>query len=230
MVALKLPFHFDVHLIMKEINSIPKNEFIELYSINIAKGSVQALHLIEPVRHVNADQKVPFKPTTRLQQLNYLQTIMNTFPSRKETYRIHKLMPGGEIRKHRDVCMNFEEGLFRVHIPVQTNEKSIFNLFGENLHMRPGECWYLDIDLEHYVQNHGELERIHLIMDCQRNEWWDNIFEKAGYKNNLSGKYSRMKTEELISMKQKLKEMAYEGPHSILLELNKELEKRKVSN
>jgi hypothetical protein len=37
--------------------------------------------------------------------------------------------------------------------------------------MQPGECWYLNFDLPHRVQNLGATDRVHLVVDCQVNDW-----------------------------------------------------------
>ena len=37
--------------------------------------------------------------------------------------------------------------------------------------MKEGECWYLDLSLPHWVENHGKTDRIHLVIDCLVNDW-----------------------------------------------------------
>jgi hypothetical protein len=46
-----------------------------------------------------------------------------------------------------------------------------FYLDGELLPMEPGECWYLNLDLPHRVQNLGSSDRLHLVVDCVADEW-----------------------------------------------------------
>jgi len=37
--------------------------------------------------------------------------------------------------------------------------------------MAEGECWYLDFNLPHYVDNRSSDDRIHLVVDCHVNDW-----------------------------------------------------------
>jgi hypothetical protein len=37
--------------------------------------------------------------------------------------------------------------------------------------MHEGECWYLDLSLPHWVENRGARDRVHLVIDCEVNEW-----------------------------------------------------------
>jgi len=41
--------------------------------------------------------------------------------------------------------------------------------------MKAGECWYLDLSLPHWVENHGSTDRVHLVIDCDVNEWLRKI-------------------------------------------------------
>jgi len=38
--------------------------------------------------------------------------------------------------------------------------------------MKKGECWVLDPNYPHTVDNTGQEDRIHLMIDCKLNEWW----------------------------------------------------------
>jgi len=33
--------------------------------------------------------------------------------------------------------------------------------------MNAGECWYLDVNSPHAVANHSDIDRIHLVIDCE---------------------------------------------------------------
>ena len=59
----------------------------------------------------------------------------------------------------------------RIHIPVVTNPDVEFFLDGRRIIMGEGECWYLDLNLPHRVQNRGSTDRVHLVIDCQLNDW-----------------------------------------------------------
>ena len=57
------------------------------------------------------------------------------------------------------------------HVPIITGHDVEFYLGGDLVAMRPGECWYLNFDLPHRVQNLGATERVHLVIDCRANDW-----------------------------------------------------------
>jgi hypothetical protein len=85
--------------------------------------------------------------------------------------RLLRLLPGGQIREHRDHGLRMELGIARLHVPIATGGGVEFYLGGELVTMQPGECWYLNFDLPHRVQNLGATDRVHLVVDCQVNDW-----------------------------------------------------------
>jgi Aspartyl/Asparaginyl beta-hydroxylase len=85
--------------------------------------------------------------------------------------RLLRLSAGGQIREHRDAGLCLEQGLARLHVPIVTGDAVEFYLDGDLVTMAPGECWYLNFDLPHRVQNLGTADRVHLVIDCATNEW-----------------------------------------------------------
>lgn len=47
---------------------------------------------------------------------------------------------------------------------------------GELLIMKPGECWYTNVNYIHSVSNYGSSDRVHMVIDGVRNAWSDNLF------------------------------------------------------
>lgn len=75
-----------------------------------------------------------------------------------------KLPAGKNIDKH------FDGGSYlsvakRHHIPIITNSKVWFIIDGEKKHLGVGEIWEIDNTKEHEVQNLGNEDRVHLIVD-----------------------------------------------------------------
>ncbi len=75
-----------------------------------------------------------------------------------------KLPAGKNIDKH------FDGGSYlsvakRHHIPIITNNKVWFTIDGEKKHLAEGEIWEIDNTKEHEVQNLGDKDRVHLIVD-----------------------------------------------------------------
>ena len=79
-----------------------------------------------------------------------------------------KLPAGGQIPNHTDggyALLNCH----RVHIPIITNDKLAFVVGGEEKSMQVGELWEINNELVHTVANHGDEDRIHLIIDWMPN-------------------------------------------------------------
>jgi hypothetical protein len=54
----------------------------------------------------------------------------------------------------------------RIHIPIQTNESCFFTVGDDKRNLKLGEIWEINNDKkEHSVDNLGETDRIHLIVD-----------------------------------------------------------------
>jgi len=85
--------------------------------------------------------------------------------------RLLRLLPGSVIREHRDYDLRFEEGAARLHIPLTTNPAVEFYVDQQRVMMAAGECWYLNLALPHRVANRGETVRLHLVIDCEVNDW-----------------------------------------------------------
>ena len=85
--------------------------------------------------------------------------------------RLLRLGAGGRIREHCDYDLGQPDGDLRVHIPIVTDSQVEFLLDGRQIPMQAGECWFLDLSRPHRVENHGGVERIHLVVDCRRSAW-----------------------------------------------------------
>ena len=93
--------------------------------------------------------------------------------------RFLNLQAGSEIKPHRDRDLAFEMGEARIHFPVVTNEYVEFYIDHELVRMNEGECWYINANLEHKVANKGKTDRIHLVIDCEVNDWLKEVFNKG---------------------------------------------------
>lgn len=78
-----------------------------------------------------------------------------------------KMIKNTSIDRHTDAHSFFKKNN-RIHIPIVTNEKCIFEVDGEEINMKIGEIWEIDnFNKEHSVVNNGDLDRIHLIVDWE---------------------------------------------------------------
>jgi hypothetical protein len=75
------------------------------------------------------------------------------------------VMPGHSIPAHAD---RQEPGwLCRVHVPLLSNERSVFQVGGVVHVMRPGTAYLVDVTQVHAVENRGETPRIHFMFDVR---------------------------------------------------------------
>ena len=76
-----------------------------------------------------------------------------------------KLLPNSKIIKHIDSGKSLENTK-RHHIPIITNNKVLFTVGDETLHMKEGEIWQINnTGKEHSVENNSKFNRVHLIID-----------------------------------------------------------------
>jgi hypothetical protein len=77
-----------------------------------------------------------------------------------------KLTAGKSIRPHKDVVGKSLVLGRRIHIPIATNDDCFFTVGDDRRNLKIGELWEINNDKkEHSVQNLGETDRIHFIVD-----------------------------------------------------------------
>jgi aspartyl/asparaginyl beta-hydroxylase (cupin superfamily) len=111
----------------------------------------------------------------------YFTEVINWFKCEKEAVRLLRLDQQSEIKEHVDNDTSYEDGFFRIHIPIITNSEVFFYVDHKLVPMKMGECWYANFQLPHSVQNTSSEPRVHLTIDCIRNEWSDELFTKMGF-------------------------------------------------
>lgn len=91
-----------------------------------------------------------------------------------KSVRLMRLASGARIKPHQDRGLAWEYGEARLHLPLRTDPQVAFLVGGEVVSMRQGELWYMNADLEHSVTNDSRENRIHLVVDCEVNDWLEN--------------------------------------------------------
>lgn len=71
---------------------------------------------------------------------------------------------GAEVPPHVDVKYYWRTHI-RIHIPIITNPDVSFTCGDQTVHMRAGECWVFDTFQNHKVDNAGQEQRVHLVLD-----------------------------------------------------------------
>ncbi len=75
-----------------------------------------------------------------------------------------KLQAHGKVPTHADGRYSLLK-CHRIHVPIITNDHTFFMVGGEQKVMRPGEMWEINNATFHAVDNQGDEDRIHMIID-----------------------------------------------------------------
>lgn len=178
---LKLPFFFDEERLIADLSAVTEGRWIPHFNTRDYEGDWKVIPLYakdgndkDIFAHSPSDSNI--SETKTLKQSPYFEEVIKTFKCPILTARILRLGAGAEIKAHRDYNLGYEDGCFRLHIPIVTNSDVHFVLGGDELTMLPGECWYTNVNFVHSVRNEGDEDRVHLIIDGQRNAWSDKLF------------------------------------------------------
>lgn len=180
MKCVRLPFHFDVPLLQKElslfkeewkVNVTPRTEPDTYWNINLMMPDLSADRI---------DGTLPFKWHPILESCPYLTKVLGQFKCDYDRVMFRLLKAGKGFTKHRDP-MSYDRGDLRIHIPIVTDDLFEIYFNDERIRMLEGECWYLHTTMVHWGINNSTNDRIHLILDCNVNEWWENIFADYGF-------------------------------------------------
>ena len=157
--------------------------------------------------------------TEVMENCDYFREVLNSFDCTKTTARLLRLNAGAVINPHRDYCLGYEDGVFRIHIPVVTNPDVEFILAGERISMEEGSCWYIDANEEHSVANKGKEDRIHLVIDGNRNEWTDRLFFSMAAEEQFRSPEKVPDPEQHRRMIEELKRMDTPAAKALLQQL-----------
>jgi mannose-6-phosphate isomerase-like protein (cupin superfamily) len=131
-----------------------------------------------------ADQIIPdlindavYMDTPLMESCGAVKELMQQMHCPLLSVRFLNLQAGAVIKPHRDHELAFENGEARLHFPVFTNDAVEFFVEEELVRMREGDCWYINANLTHSVTNKGTSDRIHLVIDCEVNDWLREVFE-----------------------------------------------------
>lgn len=188
--SLKLPFLFDIDKLLYDYAFVVNQHWIPHFNTSGYEGEWKAI----PLYTSNGDASNIYafqndnntiQETPIMNDCNYFREVINSFQSPILSARLLRLGVGAEIKPHRDHQLGYEDGSFRIHIPIVTNNQVQFILNDEQLNMLPGECWYTNVNYLHSVANKGTEDRVHLVIDAIRNEWSDALFYSLAPKESF---------------------------------------------
>ena len=81
------------------------------------------------------------------------------------------LAAGKEVIEHKDAG-DYLGMARRIHIPIITNQDVDFMINNETINMKYGECWEINNNRNHYVNNRSTQDRVHLLIDILPNRFF----------------------------------------------------------
>ena len=200
-----LPFKFSEAKLLEDLKSCEAFEFPQHFNKDDFSGDWKCISLRsidgDPSNVIAFSSKGEFKDTLLLKECPYFEEIATSLKCDKESIRLLNLTAGSKIHEHTDHDLGYENGVFRLHIPIATSKDVLFYIDNQLVIMEVGDCWYGNFNAPHRVENNGESDRIHLVIDCIRNEWSDALFENLGYdfsKENAPAEYSEETKQSII--------------------------------
>jgi hypothetical protein len=181
----KLALPFDVKAMQAELSATA-----EEWQLHINKYHYSGSWTVLALRSPGGEHK-NIIPELLGKHNEYQDTLyMANFPSVKKllltincpvmSVRFLNLQAGAVIKEHRDMELAFEKGEARLHFPVVTNPDVEFYCENERIFLEQGDCWYLNANLPHRVSNPSNNDRIHLIVDCEVNNWLTGMINSSG--------------------------------------------------
>jgi hypothetical protein len=200
---LKLPCKFDKGKLLRELQLTLDINWIPHFNKVDYDGEWDSIPLLAPNGdpsniYALPNQTAPILPTPILNICAYFKEVLDYFECPLQTARLLRLRPGARIKPHTDFDLGYEDGSFRLHLPIITNDQIKFMINGQLLKMLPGECWYTNVNYEHAVENNGDTDRVHLVIDGCRNEWSDNLFFSVAPKEELLAQPKEKLSREAI--------------------------------
>jgi len=171
----RLPFSFDPALLRRDLGVIAEATWVAHFNGNDYTGQWSSISLRS--RTGCADDIVPrgtpadFTDTPLARQCPGIMSVLQAFDFPKKSVRLLRLRAGSKVREHCDADLGLAHGEIRIHVPILTNERVEFIVANRQLVLRPGEAWYIDFSQAHRIDNAGETDRIHLVIDGTANDW-----------------------------------------------------------
>lgn len=207
---LQLPYFFDAGVLQKETDALSAMHWQPHYQVKHYEGEWSAI----PLRSIagktddiiiSPGDNPNYCDTYFLKSSTYMKEVLQTFQCPLQAVRLLKLNAGSIIKEHRDAELNFEKGEIRLHIPVCTHPDVEFFLDQERMNLKEGECWYMNFNLTHAINNKSSINRVHLVIDALVNDWVKEIFAgtdcpKRKEIEDTAGKHDEATKKQMITL------------------------------
>ena len=227
---LKFPIRFDEQRLVEDLSKAMEAQWIPHFNMGGYSGNWKVVSLYakdgnEQNIFAHQPDNVPVSETPFMKACPYFREVLDYFKFPVLSVRLLRLEVGAEIKPHTDHELGYEDGQFRLHIPIVTNPEIEFILDGERLTMLPGECWYTNVNFVHSVANRGTEDRVHLVIDGERNAWTDELFFAQAPESSFEAdREENLSPDTIKRMLEELKNNPQMAGHPIIGELERKLE------
>lgn len=176
----RLPLSFDLEALNAEVRALADDEWVPHFNTGYYIGdwsgaAIRSFEGRERWLYPDPTTQTSYADTALLTRSPAIANALNSFECTLLAARLLRLGPNSSIKEHTDLDLGIEDGEARIHVPLSTNDSTIFWLDGQPVPMRAGEAWYLNLNLRHRVENRGTTPRIHLVIDSVVNDWFRQI-------------------------------------------------------
>ena len=175
---VRLPFAFDPAGLRADLAALAGIAWTDHLVTQNYEGDWSVLPLrhaagaTHPVMQIYSDPTVSdYVDGPLLAHTPRIRAALAMFACPLQAVRLMRLSPGSRIKEHRDHDLRAEWGMARIHVPITTNPGVTFLLNRAPVTMAPGEAWYLRLSDPHAVDNRGDTDRVHLVIDAVVNDW-----------------------------------------------------------
>lgn len=181
--AVLLPLDIDLIALTDAVHALDPDLWVPHFNTTYYTGDWSGLAL----RSVNGESgrlypdptaSGHYADTELLTELPAFVATLELFRCELLAVRLLRLGPNSHIREHTDLDLSIEDGEARIHVCLVSDHSVTFCLDNAQVPMKPGEAWYLDLNLPHSVENNGLAPRIHLVVDCVVNDWLRQLIEQ----------------------------------------------------
>jgi hypothetical protein len=184
LTCLRLPLTFDPKGLQADLDRISSDEWVPHFNDRYYEGDWSGVALRSPEgasRQLYADpgKDELFTDTPVLARCPSLQNALAALKCPVKSARLLKLGAGARIIEHRDYNLSLDDGEVRLHVAITTGPLVDFYLNGDRIVMNAGECWYINANLPHKVDNRSNSDRVHLVIDCKVDDWLRSLATSA---------------------------------------------------
>lgn len=140
------------------------------------EGCEQLLLISHNGDHQDNSKLSPHHRTKNLIPGSYLEEVISLFSPVGQT-KVMRLKAGTSLPEHTDIHPYWDKRI-RIHIPIITNTGVLFHCDGETVQMEAGSCFVLDNARPHSVENNGDEDRYHLVIDITLENLQELVIEK----------------------------------------------------